>query len=224
LLLGGSFSSLFKKVALLGIFTLLVLMMWAGPASAVENGLIYYLYNGGISSVDPTTPNTQPTFVQGDHNSDSFDISRDGQTLVYNSCSFGFGCGAALYTASAVDGDPYTDATPVEITNLSSSATEITSPKFSPDAQTIYFAGKHILDSDDDTYRIYSVPTNGGEATKIPIDKDNTDSFAYFALSHDGSKLAIGGQGGSSVFRSVEGIQRGSPTTHVRVLIALTSL
>jgi hypothetical protein len=182
--------TLLKRAALLGIFALLAVMMWAGPASAAENGLIYYSKNG-ILSVEPTPNNSQINLVS--HQGSEFDISRD--TLVYNTCSW-FGCYAALYTLPLTYDDPYYDGTPVEITNLSSSATEIKSPKFSPDSKTIYFAGKHVLESDDDTYRIYSVPTIGGEATKIPIDIDDTVTLSTFDLSHDGSKFAMGGKGG----------------------------
>jgi Tol biopolymer transport system component len=197
-------TTVLKKAALLGMFVLLAAtMLWARPALAAENGPIYFISNGAtgdIYSVDPTVANAEakPVIVDTSNAAD-FDVSRDGQALVYNPpCSLD-GCvagAAALYKVPLADGDPYYAATPVEIANLSSSAKDITSPQFSPDGQTIYFAGKHVLDSDDDTYAIYSVPTDGGEATKIPIDEVNTDQFHTFALSHDGSKFAMGGQGG----------------------------
>ena len=186
--------TLLKKAALLGVFALLAVMMWAGPASAAENGSIYYLTNGYIYSVDPAANNGGGNPVTNFNGVWDFDISRDGQTLVYNQCGMIAGCGAALYTVPLSDAE-YHGST-VWITNLSSSATEIESPQFSPDGETIYFAGKHVLESDTDTYGIYSVPTNGGEATKIPIDSDDTANLSTFDLSRDGSKFAIGAMGG----------------------------
>ena len=89
-------------------------------------------------------------------------------------------------------------------------------PKFSPDGRTIYFVGRYILPSEGDSYGIYSVPTAGGEATKIPIELVNSDGTPWlnadgtprrhisnkFALSPDGSKIAFGGgsSGESGIF------------------------
>src|SRR5215212_3479316 len=56
--------ALLKKAALLGMFALLGAGMWAGPASAAENGRLYYKVNGGdIYSVDATAGNAQPNWV-----------------------------------------------------------------------------------------------------------------------------------------------------------------
>src|SRR4051794_1445696 len=132
-------STLLKKATLLGILTLLTVMMWAGPASATENGLIYYISNGYIGSVDPTASNAGYNPVSQFNGVSDFDISRDGQTLVYNQCGMIAGCSAALSTVPLSDAEYR--GSEVWITNLSSSATEIRSPQFSPDGQTIYFAG-----------------------------------------------------------------------------------
>src|SRR4051794_24356618 len=56
-------STLLKKATLLGATILLAVMMWAGPASAAENGLIYWSTTGSIAHVDPTASNPQPTWV-----------------------------------------------------------------------------------------------------------------------------------------------------------------
>lgn len=82
-------STIVKRAALLGVLTLLAVMMWAGPAGAVENGRIYYYGGGagvgyvGIYSIDPTASNPQRTLI-GLHTTfgATFDISRDQTTLV----------------------------------------------------------------------------------------------------------------------------------------------
>lgn len=183
--------ALLKKATLLGAVTLLAVLMWAGPASAVENGLIYHSDWGGVYSVDPTSSTSQPNKVA--YKGYNIDISRD--ILVYDSCGW-FGCDKALYLFPLFSNDSLYGETPVEITNLSSSAKELKNPKFSPDRKTIYFAGQHVLESDNDTFGIYSVPTYGGEAKKIPIDTDDTAYLSSFNVSHDGSKLVLGGKGG----------------------------
>jgi Tol biopolymer transport system component len=80
-----------------------------------------------------------------------------------------------------------------EESNLNCSGQEMTMPRFSPDGRTIYFIGQRILAPDDSTRGIYSVPTEGGEATRIPIENsDGTPaSIGTFALSHDGSTFAF---------------------------------
>jgi Tol biopolymer transport system component len=197
-------STLLNKATLLGATILLAVMMWAGPASAAENGLIYWSTTGSIAHVDPTASNPQPTWVTNE--GDGFDISRDGQTLVYQESYFGWGSLGPLYTFP-LGGDPYYDSTQVQITNKSTSSGELKYPRFSPDGNTIYFVGKHTLDPPEgvndptyDAYAIYSVPTSGGEATKISINVPNDDgtptSIYSFALSHDGTKFALGAKGG----------------------------
>jgi hypothetical protein len=79
----------------------------------------------------------------------------------------------------------------------------MTAPKFSPDGETIYFRGRHVVDPPEgvedpyvDAYAIYSVPAEGGEAKRVPIDWLNSDGTARnigsFALSHDGAAFALG--------------------------------
>jgi hypothetical protein len=107
----------------------------------------------------------------------------------------------------------------VRIANLSASMKEMTAPRFSPEGKTIYFVGVHVVDPPEgadaspyDVRAIYSVPTEGGEATRIPIDRVNSDGIPIhigtFALSHDWSKFAI--NGGDGIFTVTLG--GGAPT------------
>jgi hypothetical protein len=115
--------------------------------------------------------------------------------------------------------DPYFDMKEVRIANLSASMKEMTAPRFSPEGKTIYFVGVHVVDPPEgadaspyDVRAIYSVPTEGGEATRIPIDRVNSDGIPIhigtFALSHDWSKFTI--NGGDGIFTVTLG--GGAPT------------
>jgi WD40-like Beta Propeller Repeat len=78
---------------------------------------------------------------------------------------------------------------------------QMTMPRFSPDGETIYFIGQYILGPDDKIRGLYSVPTGGGEATRIPIvnGDESPRVIGTYALSHDGSTFAISGAGVSRV-------------------------
>ena len=182
----------------------LVLVLASGTAMAeVRNGPIYY-GNNGILSVDSTVSNPQPSVVTDQGN--LFDISRDRTTLVYQWSYFSNDDPGPFYTVP-LSGAPYYDANgaqEVKITNLSASMKEMTEPRFSPDGKTIYFIGVHVVDPPEgtdprpyDVPAIYSVPTEGGQATKVPINWVNDDgspgAIGSFAVSHDGSKFAING-------------------------------
>jgi hypothetical protein len=199
-----------RRRALLLLTTIaLVLAVASGTAMAeTKNGLIYHHCGyDDYCSVDPTASNPESTLLRDVSNGYAFDISRDQRTLVYGKVS-PVGPLGPLYTFPLGDW-PYGDGTEVQITNLSSSSQDMLRPRFSPDGNTIYFIGVHIVDppegADDlayNNYAIYSVPTEGGDATKIPIEWFNNDGtprpIYSFALSHDGSKFAIGG--GSGIF------------------------
>ncbi len=192
-------------MALLGA-ALVTVLMASGTALAEEkeNGLIYYQRGSWVFNVNPATGFTsQGTFVS---EGQTFDISPDRQDLVYTKCYFG-GCYNSLYTFPLSGGDPDYDESEVPIANKSSSVEVVRHPRFSPDGNTIYFIGVHVVDPPEgvndptyDTGAIYSVPTEGGEATKIPINLVNDDGtikgIYTFALSHDGSKFALGGDHG----------------------------
>ena len=181
--------------------------------AAPENGSIYFDRND-LYSVDPTMSSRQ--IVQRSF-SDlliyTFDMSRDGRTIVYEE-----GCGfcskdisGPLYTIrrdSHADGFSGRARAKVDITNLwdcsSVPATTDfdctydqvkTMPRFSPDGETIYFVGQYLLGPEEKTRGLYSVPTEGGEATRIPIRNPDGSprSVGFFALSHDGSTFAING-------------------------------
>jgi len=178
----------------------LALAVASGPATAeTENGLIYFLRGNGIAFVDPQSTNPQPTVIS---EGNTFDISHDRTTLVYSKGYFGSGRTGPLYTLPLPD-KPYSggQGTEVNITNLwkcvDCESQKIEQPRFSPDGKTIYFRGVDVLDPSEDTAAIYSVPTEGGQATKISIDWFDSDGtrvpVASFGLSHDGSKFALGG-------------------------------
>jgi hypothetical protein len=180
----------------------LALAVASGTATAeTQNGPIYYGCNG-ICSIDPTI-SSQPSVVTTEGN--LFDISRDRETLVYQRSGFSNNDLGPFYTVP-LSGAPYyyEGGTEVQISNLSASMKEMTAPRLSPDGKTIYFIGVHVVDPpegvSDPTYDVramYSVPTEGGEATKIPInwvnDNGTPRTIGTFALSHDGSKFAING-------------------------------
>ena len=199
-----------RRVLLLLTSVALALVVASGTALAEEkeNGLIYYSDGGEIYSIDPAATNPQPTFVSLGH---SFDLSPDRTTLVYGRSLFGPGEVGPFYLfplGGVPDDpdDPYdsNDVTEIQITNTRDTSNcsfnfcghiKMANPRFSPDGQTIYFTGQQVLASDtDDKYHLYSVPTEGGEATRIPINQDK--HFSYFDLSHDGKKVAIGGNDG----------------------------
>jgi hypothetical protein len=189
-----------RKRALLLTTVALAVAIVSGTALAEEkeNGLIYY-GTGGLYSIDPAVSNPQYTVIFRDSSINSFDLSPDRQTAVYVK---GYGCCGPIYPfyIRSLSSDPYfDDSTEIQIKNKRDGTIQMRDPRFSRDGQTIYFTGKQVLASDtDDNYHLYSVPTEGGEATKIPINQDANNSliFAYFALSHDGTKFAIGGSGG----------------------------
>jgi Tol biopolymer transport system component len=207
-----------SRRALLLLTTMaLTLAVASGMATAdTGNGLIYYNKGSGIYSVDPAISSSQPTVV---YEGGSFDISRDRQTLVYTKpCAL---CGQTPLYIVPLPQRPYSggSGTEVEISNLwdcyptcsdvnGQNTQSMKFPKFSPDGRTIYFVGRYILPSEDDRWGIYSVPTAGGDATKIPIELVNSDGTPWlnadgtprrdisnnkFALSPDGSKFAFGG-------------------------------
>jgi hypothetical protein len=200
-----------RRRALLLLTTMaLVLAVASGTAMGeTKNGRIYFQAGGSgwINSIDPTASNPQPTL---ESEGDTFDISRDRKTLVYGKSYFGPGPVGPLFTFHLGDW-PYGGGTEVQITNLWTCDPDctdedkhkmswdrtMTQPRFSADGETIYFLGRYILASDDDSYGIYSVSTEGGEATKIPInlvdDNGTPVDIQSFALSHDGSKFALGG-------------------------------
>jgi hypothetical protein len=184
----------------------LVLIIASGTAMAeTKNGLIYHgcnSFSASICSTDPTATNPQPTTVLANYG-DLFDISRDRTTLVYQNSGFSNQDLGPFFTAPLSDAPMDWQGKVVEITNLSDSLVDMTMPTFSPDGKTIYFRGNHVIDPPEgadprlyDVYAIYSVPTEGGEATRIPIDWSNSDgtprNIGTFALSHDGSTLALG--------------------------------
>jgi hypothetical protein len=211
---GRVYKEMRRRTLLLLSTMALVLVLAGGTAMAEsQNGPIYYGSNLNIlNSVDPNTTNPQPTRISpyGEY-FDKFDVSPDRKTLVYER-----GCGSPcasdplgpLFTIRRES--PYDDfsrgvPTEVDITNLwacdptstdpnlNCSGQQMTMPRFSPDGKTIYFIGQRILASDDSTRGIYSIPTEGGGATRIPI--ENTDGIPQgigtFALSHDGSTFAF---------------------------------
>ena len=187
--------------------------------AAPENGSMYY-NPVDLYSVDPTVSN--PQIVRKsyyDLRINTFDMSRDGRTIVYEQgCDF---CSrdplGPLYTIrreSHSDAFYGTTRTKVDITNLWDCKSvptspefdctydqQMTMPRFSPDGETIYFIGQYILGPDDKTRELYSVPTGGGEATRIPIvnGDESPRVVGTFALSHDGSTFAISGAGVSTV-------------------------
>ena len=194
----------------------LVLVLTGGTAMAEsQNGPIYYRGNLGIlNSVDPALPDPQPTQISPyDEHLDTFDVSPDRKTLVYErSCASlcvtnPLGPLFTIERENPSDDFSYGWPNIVDITNLwvcdpsstdpnldcSSPSQEMTMPRFSPDGRTIYFIGQRILGSDDITRGIYAVPTEGGEATRIPIENsDGTPArIGTFALSHDGSTFAF---------------------------------
>ena len=192
------------RILLLLTTTALVLAVAGGAAMAESgNGSIYFgcnSFGAGVCSIDPAVSSSQPAFARdgGNH----FDISRDRTTIVYQRSGFGTQDLGPFYTAP-LSGDPYSEYSIVEITNLSTSLEDMTAPKFSSDGKTIYFRGRHVVDPPEgvndpyvDAYAIYSVPAEGGEAKRVPIDWSNSDgtarSIGSFALSHDGSTFALG--------------------------------
>ena len=198
-------SIVLRKAALLGTLALLAAMMWAGPAVAVENGPIFHNFSGGVYSIDPTASFNQRTIVGL---GTSFDISADGKTLVsvapYSSqCAGAEGHIVTNPLPFAYQGQC---GAPVEIYNPDNSWDEVEDPEFSPDGGTIYFVVWRTIAPPGGTgeptsdVAMYSVPTGGGEATRVPIDlvnEDGTPRNIYdFALSHDGSKFALAGDRG----------------------------
>jgi WD40-like Beta Propeller Repeat/Bacterial Ig-like domain len=207
-----------RRRALLLLTTMvLILVVASGTAmAATENGPIYYSHNhtyGGIYSIDPTVSNPQPVQKLFYEYIDTFDVSRDGKTIVYEpTCQL---CQTdplgPLYTIQRNDPSdqfPLAFKRTLNITNLwdcepiptepdfdCSTDQRMSVPRFSPDGETIYFAGQYILGPDDRLYGIYSVPTGGGAATKIPIlNSDGTPrAVGQFGVSHDGTKFAING-------------------------------
>jgi Bacterial Ig-like domain/WD40-like Beta Propeller Repeat len=203
-----------RRAFLLLTMMALVLVLASGMAMAEsQNGPIYYTSNLNIlNSVDPASPDPQPTPISGYGQAfDTFDVSPDRKTLVYER-----GCAnmcvsdplGPLFTIQRLSPDhdfSLWAPTVVDITNLwacdrsstdpdlNCSSQQMTMPRFSPDGKTIYFIGQRILASDDSTRGIYSVPTEGGEATRIPIENsDGTPQrIGTFALSHDGSTFAF---------------------------------
>src|SRR5829696_2368038 len=194
-----------RRRALLLLTTMALTWAIASGTAAAEtpNGLTYHgcnSFGAHVCSVDPTASNPQPTHVRDGGN--LFDISRDRTTIVYQRSGFGNQDLGPFYTAS-LSGGPFSQYQVVQITNLSASLEDMTMPRFSPDGKTIYFRGKHVVDPPEgadprlyDVHAIYSVPTEGGGATRIPIDWVNDDGtprdISSFALSHDGSKFALG--------------------------------
>ena len=190
-----------RRRALILLTTMaLALAVLSGTATAeTANGLIYIHWGNGIAFVDPQITNPQPTVIS---EGSTFDISRDRTTLVYSKGYFGSGRTGPLYTLP-LSNKPYSGAhgTEVNITNLwkcdNCESQRLEQPRFSPDGKTIYFRGVDVLSPDEDTAAIYSVPTEGGQATEIPIDWFYSDGtrvpVASFGLSHDGSKFALGG-------------------------------
>jgi hypothetical protein len=203
-----------KRRALLLLMTMaLVLAIASGTAMAeIKNGPIFY-FRSVIFSIDPTVTNAQRTYIE---EGQSFDISQDRTTIVSTKPTYdGYSSYTSLLYTCPLYSGPCSGTFRVDITNLWTCETDcqnvnrdIVFPRFSPDAKTIYFIGLRVLGPDDDIPGIYSVPTEGGEATKIPINLLNDDGspmlnsdgslrgFGTFALSHDGSKFAIGGPDG----------------------------
>jgi hypothetical protein len=189
------------------LLTMIALMLAVanGVATATTpNGLIYFNVGSAIAFVDPQVTNPPVTYM---NEGDTFDISRDRTTEVYSKGYFGSGRTGPLYTLPLTNkpcnGDTmYCVGTEVRITNLWNCSLDCESrrmdqPSFSPDGKTIYFRGADVLGPSEDTPGIYSVPTKGGQATRIPIDWFDAASSPIpvqsFALSHDGSKFALGG-------------------------------
>jgi hypothetical protein len=203
-----------KRRALLLLMTMaLVLAIASGTAMAeIKNGPIFYNWNG-IHSIDPTATNPERTYIE---EGGSFDISQDRTTIVSTKPTYdGYSSYTNLLYTCPLYGAPCSGAFMVDITNLwcetpdcQNVNRDIVFPRFSPDAKTIYFIGLRVLGPDDDIPGIYSVPTEGGEATKIPINLLNDDGspmlnsdgslrgIGSFAVSHDGSKFAINGPDG----------------------------
>lgn len=191
-----------RRALLLLTMMALTVAVASGTATAeTQNGPIYYGCNG-VCSIDPPV-STQPSVVTTEGN--LFDVARDRETLVYQRSGFSNNDLGPFYTVP-LSGAPYyyEGGTEVQISNLSASLEDMTMPRFSPDGKTIYFRGKHVVDPPDgadprlyEVHAIYSVPTEGGEATRIPIDWVNEDGtprhIGSFELSHDGSKFAING-------------------------------
>ena len=202
--------SISERAVLIAMVALLLLVLATGTAMATtENGPIYYVGNlGNLNAVDSTAANPQPAQTSPYGESfETFDVSRDREFLVYErTCDDNCDThpSGPLYILARF-GDHFGDEgawdgypIEVEIANRwvcepDCSTQRMTMPRFSPDGKTIYFIGERILSSDDSTRGIYSVPVEGGEATRIPI--ENSDStpkrIGTFSLSHDGSTFAF---------------------------------
>jgi Bacterial Ig-like domain/WD40-like Beta Propeller Repeat len=216
----GRLRDVSRRALILLTTMVLVLAVASGAATAkTGNGFIYFSRGSSIAFVDPQITTPQPTYIG---EGTTFDISRDRTTLVYSRTYFG-GWTGPLYTLPLTNKScSYCQGTEVRITNLYNCDLDcdfprIDQPEFSPDGKTIYFKGMDVLSPSEDTPGIYSVPTRGGQATRIPIDWfDGAGSpipIQSFALSHDGSKFALGGPfaGGPSGLFTVP-ISGGVPT------------
>jgi Tol biopolymer transport system component len=215
-----------RALLLLTIITLLLAIANGTAMAAIENGPIYYAhgYREGsipydLHSIDPTVSNPQPIRELAGESINTFDISQDSETLVYEEVACEGFCTfeplGPLYIIKRFSlSQPFflSAKRQVNIANLwdcksipttpdfdCSRHQQMLLPEFSPDGETIYFAGRYILGPDDELIGVYSVPTKGGAATKIPIiNSDGTPrpTGGQFAVSHDGTKLAIGGYAG----------------------------
>lgn len=203
-----------RRALLLLTMVAFILAAAGGTAMAApENGSIYFHSSDNLYSVDPTMSSRQIVRKSYyDLSINTFDMSRDGRTIVYDQdCLCPRDFSGPLYT---IRRDSHADAffdtarAKVDITNLwdCSSVPPTpdfdctydqvkTMPRFSPDGETIYFVGQYILGPEEKTSGLYSVPTGGGEATRIPILNPDGSSrlIGTFALSHDGTKFAING-------------------------------
>ena len=208
-----------RRALLLLTMVALILAAAGGTAMAApENGSIYFHSSDDLYSVDPTMSSRQivrksfsPLYIN------TFDMSRDGRTIVYDEgCFCPRDFSGPLYTIRRDSHAVFFDTAraKVDITNLwdCSSVPPTpdfdctydqvkTMPRFSPDGETIYFVGQYILGPEEKARGLYSVPTGGGEATRIPIvnGDESPRVIGTYALSHDGSTFAISGAGVSTV-------------------------
>jgi hypothetical protein len=222
-----------RALLLLTIITLLLAIANGTAMAAIENGPIYYAhgYREGsipydLHSIDPTVSNPQPIRELAGESINTFDISQDSETLVYEEVACEGFCTfeplGPLYIIKRFSlSQPFflSAKRQVNIANLwdcksipttpdfdCSRHQQMLLPEFSPDGETIYFAGRYILGPDDELIGVYST------------------AMAHLGLPEANSRCPTMGRSSpsvdmpeSSLFRSAAGSRAGLAKIHVEV-------
>jgi Tol biopolymer transport system component len=154
----------------------------ASAAKGLSGEFAFAPGDGSIWIQDAASGQARPLVtVKPDAFSDAPEISPDGRTIVYSLSSLS-AQGAAQNTIHVIGADGKNDRA---VARPPDAKTELTSPAFAPDGQSVFFTASYPVPPSEQHFEIRRIPISGG-ATQTVISDAQTP-----AVSSDGKRLAF---------------------------------